>query len=193
VRPIADAIRAILTGYGDAYSHGRFCATHPISAPFDRLRATLAETLPVATYRPTLKLDYSFGVGRWARVPWLALLDPRSASSIGEGVFIALLFRADLAGVFLALTQGTRDFDLPRQATHKRTARLRVQGASLAAHGFHVDDGMDLASDGRLAKRYEEVTAAYKLYRLDGLPSDTMIVGDLDAALTVYKSLPNHF
>ena len=55
---------------------------------------------------PTIKVKWSLGMGNWARVPWIALLDNRETNTTQSGVYGVFLFREDMSGVYITYNQG---------------------------------------------------------------------------------------
>src|SRR5688572_2458938 len=64
------------------------------------------ERFPSVLERSTLKVKASIGMGNWAVVPWVALFDTRDTTSTKKGVYVILLFRADMSGVYVTMNQG---------------------------------------------------------------------------------------
>jgi len=194
VNPIADAIKKILATYCQAYTQDYFSSKHAVFQSFGELATALKATEPVRGY-PTLVTKWSVGQGRWALVPWLALLDSRTTSKVSEGTYVVILFRADMSGVYLTLNQGTTGHSTSVYGTplsrglHERTKRLRARCSQLADEGFEVGDGLDLRSKARLAKSYEDAVIALRFYSSDSVPPDKAIVADLDHVLAAYRKL----
>ena len=46
------------------------------------------------------------GMGNWADVPWIAILDPEVTTTVQTGYDVVYLFSADMKQVFLSLNQG---------------------------------------------------------------------------------------
>ena len=185
-------LEAVLAAYEEARAADRFTRAHPLADTFRRLHGALARLPPVAS-RPTLEADWSAGVSRWARVPWLALLDTRETRSTRQGVHAAYLFREDLSGVYLVLTQGITEprrqlgGPVARATLRQRAADLRAFGRGLAARGFHLDDLIDLRSaDPAVGRDAEATVIAYRLYDTGSVPDDEVLAEDLEALLAAY-------
>lgn len=145
--------------------------------------------------RPTLKIKWGVGKGRWAHVPWIALLDERETKSTSHGVFSVFLFRADLSGVYLALNQGiarlakTDGVRESRRKLRERADQLRRDMPSLQTLtkvGFSIDHRIDLHSSDELAKNYEASIVGYKLYPRSEIPNDADLLNDLEQLLVAY-------
>jgi MrcB-like, N-terminal domain/AAA domain (dynein-related subfamily) len=195
--PIRERLQEILAGYGEAK---RRKGVGEQSLPRVALREACERfeaSVPVRA-RATVKVSSSTGTGRWAEVPWIAFLDTRVTSTIQSGVTVMLLFRADMTGVYLAVTQGVNaETKAERQqkrgkktAWGKLSARartLRPQFAVLEPHGFRLDDGIELESRSDTSLGYKAAVIAHKLYPQDSLPDDVALLADLDAALDAYR------
>ena len=112
-------------------------------------------------------------------------LDPRRRDCV-------YLFREDMSGLYLALSQGVT---APRRTLtptdFERTVRGRVDAlrslaTNIEGRGFRLDDDMDLRGNDHYARDYVTATAAYRFYGPDTLPSDTGLADDLEMLLSVY-------
>jgi MoxR-like ATPase len=152
------------------------------------------ETLPSVIHRPTIRVTWSVGQGNWARVPWIAFLDRRETETTQRGIYVVLLFREDMSGVYVTFNQGVTE---PKelhggtaglQLLRENAAALREQSAELAGVGFRLDPDIDLRTEGGLGRDYEAATIAYKLYERGRVPNDDDITRDLEAVLSVYET-----
>lgn len=135
-----------------------------------------------------------FGVGRWAKVPWLVILDPRETTTPQQGVAVALNFRQDMAGITLSLNQGTaRDLaekgrKEARAAWRSRANHARTLIGDLASVGFRLDGDISLGQDdGHTAGDLAARTIAWTAFPVDALPDDTTLNRLLDALLVGYE------
>lgn len=48
----------------------------------------------------------SVGQGRWAEIPWVCIFDKTISIKTTKGIYIAILFKADMSGFYLTLNQG---------------------------------------------------------------------------------------
>jgi hypothetical protein len=189
---VCAGLETVLAGYERARAGEPFGRGHPLWATFRGLEEEL-RALPAVAGRATLHTDWSAGVSRWARVPWVAFLDEREARSTQQGVHAAFLFREDLSGVYLVLTQGIGEprrqlgVAVARSTLRQRGADLRAYARDLPARGFHLDDLLDLrGADPAPGRDAEASVIAYKLYEAGAVPGDAELAADLEAALTAY-------
>lgn len=143
---------------------------------------------------PTIKLDYGIGVGSIANVPWLALLDSRITNTTQSGIYCVYLFKADMSGVYLTFNQGVgrKEGIVPNKARLQELQSLaetiRLKVSSLRDFGFSLDNKINLADSGQTGKAYEKSTIAYKYYPKGELPSDQVLIEDLENVLNAYQN-----
>lgn len=185
-------LETVLARYEEARSGEPFGREHPLWETFRALRDEVAR-LPAVTSRPTLEVGWSAGGGQWARVPWVALLDTRETRTPRRGLHVAFLFRQDLSGVYLVLTQGIVEprrqlgAVVARATLRRRADDLRGFCRDLPARGFAVDDLLDLRlDDAGLERDYEASVVAYRFYEVGDLPGDDVLAADVEAVLDAY-------
>jgi len=151
--------------------------------------------LPSLERYPTIRVDASLGKGRWAAVPWIALMDERETKSTQRGIYIVLLFSEDRSGVYLTLNQGITDIikehgrTTGRRSLEANAEKLRAKVGYLREFGFSVDRGIDLHTAPGRGQEYEHSTVAYKLYSSGAVPDDASLDHDLDALLQAYAAV----
>jgi hypothetical protein len=93
---------------------------------------------------------------RWPR--WIALLDKRETETTQSGIYVALLFREDMSGVYVTFNQGVIEPKRVHCGTsgllllREKAAALRQQCAELAGVGFQLDPDIDLRTEGTLGR-----------------------------------------
>lgn len=188
---IGELFDRVIEGYVEATQNEPFGKSAEMYGVFEDLRGALTRSDSVSQ-RPTLSVQASVGVGNWAHVPWIALLDSRAARSTQDGVYCVYLFRRDMSGFYLTLNQGVtiprqeRGWKAAREFLAARAADVRAFGQTLLQHGFSLDTDLDLRSDG-LGSQYQASTIAHKFYTAGQLPEDDELLRDLDRALEVYS------
>jgi 5-methylcytosine-specific restriction protein B len=118
--------------------------------------------------RDSIQVDYGYGMGSMANVPWVALLDKRITSNTRDGTYCAYLFRADLSAVYLTIDQGvgrgvggsTRKSI--GKTLHTQAIALRPIFRDLDRYGFLLDDTIDLRDPGSTGQAYEEAAVVHK-------------------------------
>jgi 5-methylcytosine-specific restriction protein B len=194
------SIRALLKRILDDYPaarQGTFSGTGDVPTTFRELRAVLTNTDALAT-RQDVVVKPSFGQGNWARVPWIALLDPRETTTTQRGVYPVILFREDMSGLYVTVAQGVTEpraagrAELERHLKETAEAVRRTVPAAMLDRNFQFDSRIDLRSKGDLARNYELSVIAHKFYEGGALPSDDDIVSDLEAALQTVDRFIEH-
>jgi hypothetical protein len=147
----------------------------------------LPEPMEAAKVRP------SVGQGNWARVPWIAVLDPRETSTTQRGVYPVLLIPEDLHGVYMTLAQGVTELNrtLKRagaaEELRRRVELIRPRLGRLESAGFSLQGQPDLG-DSPLGRDYATSTIALKFYA----PNDLPLAGidrDVTVLLETYDEL----
>jgi hypothetical protein len=190
--PLQAEFERILKDYETA-RHETFGRQHPIWSAFSAIQQQLAEH--VGPPPEGLLVKASMGAGNWAKVPWVALMDPRETTTTQAGIYCVYLFREDLSGVYLTLNQGvtepkrlhgTRE---GRRLLGKTAAEAREVCRYLERSGFTLDDEINLRAARGLGVDYENSTIAYKLYSRGFVPDDALLLHDLDLLRTAYQDV----
>lgn len=164
---------------------------------FHSLKAHLVSSPPLKNRDRTIWVDACFGSEQLANIPTVVFVDEREYKSALSNVFCALLFKADMTGIYLALCQelGVSQDRIPTlkhlEDLEKTTARLRhffLFQTLAQQHGFSIDDSINLGDMNIGGKAYEKATIAYKFYPTNRIPSDWEIENDLDNILSTYEN-----
>jgi predicted ATPase len=166
-------------------------AGHPAHLHLRRLQQALLDAKAVRRH-PHLLVTGSIGKGRWASVPWAALLDRRLTTSAQSGLYVSYLFAADMSAVHLCLGFGTSGKPSPALAAEGPAlpydvanwqARPGVQ--ALRAFGFTFQQPQ-LHADRGLGVDYPRAVIAHKAYPREQLPPDPALEQDLGNVLHLY-------
>lgn len=184
-----DALQRIATSYPKARQQ-KF-ADHPLAA-FIRNEATVALKDALGSEARHLLIRGSAGVGRWAEVPWLAIMDPQITDTPQQGYLVAYLFPPPGRRVVLSLlvgfgylrkTLGTKE---ARAEIAKRVARLRRRvGKELERFQettLHVGD----CPPSSRAAFYEAAHVMGKTYQVP-LPGEQRMLNDLREMVKLYR------
>jgi hypothetical protein len=168
---------------------------HPVLWPLiGQLKAAIS-AFPAMESRPQIRLSWSLGAGNWANIPWIALLDERETHSTERDVYVVFLFRQDMSGVYLCLSQGVTDVfkQFGRTAGNTelttRAEAYRKFLRNLPSLGFDLSAAPDLRTDGALGNAYERGTIAHKLYETGSVPADSVLADDLSHLLDAYGAV----
>jgi hypothetical protein len=128
----------------------------------------------------------SIGMGRWAKVPWLAILDEEITTTTQEGVYVVYLFSEDMERIYLTFNQGVTNTSKEELQTTRDNLRQELNMQKMK-----IDNEMDLASGGT-GKKYEQSTIGDILYSADEIInqriSEQKLRDDLFYLMSVYKS-----
>jgi hypothetical protein len=188
---LRDNLERVMAEYVAARTGGQFGKTHELWSVFTELKKAFRLLGPVEA-NPNIRVKASVGQGNWTKVPWIALLDERETDTTQKGVYVVLLFRQDMSGVYLTLAQGVtepqKQFGAKdaRAFLHRRSAEVRTYIQDLAAYGFALDDGIDLKADPGLGADYADSVIAYKLYEKGSVPDDETVESDVAALLQAH-------
>jgi hypothetical protein len=170
---------------------GPFQKTPSLWDAMSKVKSRLEQFTAVRS-RPDLLINISVGLGNWATVPWIAILNTRITQSTREGVFVVLLITADLERIFLTLNQGTTNLvqELGEREAQKRmldiATKTRGPVSNLVAAGFALDNEIKLGGGGWLAKNYEIGTIAHVDFKTNEVPDDPQMNELLEAVLDAY-------
>src|SRR5207302_266362 len=116
----------------------------------NRLRSAI-EALPAVRAHPQVRVSWSLGLGHFARVPWIALMDQRETTSTQRGIYGVFLFPEDMSGVYLTLNQGVTDITNEhgrpegRKILRERARTIR-SNVSANLSSFSLDEGIRLST-----------------------------------------------
>jgi MrcB-like, N-terminal domain len=185
-----DLLRAFLREFAKARS-GPFQKTEPLWNAMSDLKGRL-EQFPAVQSRPELLINVGVGLGKWAAVPWIALLNTRITQSTQEGVYVVFLIAKELDRIFLTLNQGTSTLvhELGQREAQKRMLDVAIKTrpliSDLTGAGFTLDNKINLGGSGWLAKNYEVGTIAHVDFGVNDIPNDDRMNELLKAALDAY-------
>ncbi len=136
-----------------------------------------------------IRIQGSVGMGNWATVPWLALMDTRITKSTQYGEYIVYLFAEDMSAVYLTFNQGvTKPIQERGRKEGYKFLQQRVTEIreSLDFQAFSKDENIQLTSAG-LGRDYQVSTVAYKRYDASHIPSDDQLIADLEQLMSTYQ------
>ena len=130
----------------------------------------------------------SIGNGRFASVPWIAIMDKKITKSTTKGIYIVFLFSEDGEKIYLTLNQGITYFD------EKKYDRSLVKKASKKIYETIQNPEsktvmIELNSSTKLGQGYEKTTISGFEYSVNNIPSENIIIDDLEKLIKDYKKL----
>ncbi|SEW06491.1 DUF3578 domain-containing protein [Luteibacter sp. 329MFSha] len=168
-------------------------AKHPMAAFIRAELPALVQGL-LRTESRHLIVEGSPGKGNWARGPWIALFDPFVTTSAQKGYYGCLLFREDMRGAYLCLTQAMTEAKALYRADAKTALKARAQNfrAMIGGRPNNFDlDNIDLApsSPQNDTSFYEAGNVLAKFYPSGEVPADSVIRTDLEQLSLLYNQL----
>ena len=184
------AIRRILTEY--LYAASTPIRQHPLAS---YIREDLAKLVSESAgeAKNGLRIKASAGQGVWVRGPWVGLFNPIVTTSAQAGYYACLLFREDMAGVYLSLNQAMTEAKKNYKSDAKTALRARAANfrAMLGDRKAFPLTVIDLApsSPSNDTAFYEAGNIFAKYYQGGDLPSEQELKDDLEAMLDMYDAL----
>ncbi|QTH42027.1 DUF3578 domain-containing protein [Cohnella sp. LGH] len=137
---------------------------------------------------PNLRVQASVGMGTWATIPWIAIMDRRLTETTQKGEYIVYLFSEDMSSVYLTFIQGVTEPNKNGKNEAYKYFRHKVQEirSMIPLEGLQKDEEIHLTSGG-LGRDYQVSTVAYYKYDGDNLPSEEQLSADLENLVDNYK------
>jgi MoxR-like ATPase len=182
---IKDYLAKIVSEYKEARLHEEF-AGHELG---DLMRHQLPEFLE-EKLSSNYKIDNyiikgSIGMGNWAKVPWLAIMNKDITTTTQEGVYVVYLFSQDMERVYLTFNQG-----VTRSTKEEFTNNRDKLRAKMDLGDFKTDNEIDLAESGK-GKAYELSNICYQKYKAEQLInnqiSEKELIEDLIEIMKIYQ------
>jgi MoxR-like ATPase len=175
----------IVSKYKEARLHEEFAGHELGDLMRHELPKYLEEQLASHFDIEDYQIKGSIGMGNWAKVPWLAIMNKDITTTTQEGVYVVYLFSQDMERVYLTFNQGvTRS--TKEEFTNNRD-RLRNE---MNLGNFKTDNEINLAEDGK-GKDYELSNICYKKYEADKLINEQFteseLIDDLVKMMEIYQ------
>lgn len=168
-------------------------AGHPIGTLF---RQTIPEQIRSFSFiDPKYKIQGSVGMGNWANIPWIAVMDKRITETTQYGEYIVYLFSEDMESVYLTLAQGVtvpKDELGKKEGYHYLEQKANELRELLPLEDMQKDDGINLTSRSGLGRDYQVSTVAYIRYDRNAIPDDDQLLADLENVVSNYKMYVDH-
>ncbi|WP_339289353.1 DUF3578 domain-containing protein [Ureibacillus sp. FSL K6-0786] len=128
------------------------------------------------------KVIGSAGVGNWAAVPWIAIMNTEITTSTQRGFYLVYLFSEDMKKVYLTLAQGVTE----TSKSEMEEINNEIRSILPLNTRFKYEPKIKLGK-GNLAKQYEDSVAVYIEYSKDNIPSNEVLIKDLYEMLDLYE------
>jgi len=142
-----------------------------------------------------VRVSSAFSQGKQSTItPWIALFDVKENTALYREVYLMLLFKADMSGVYLTVNQGAgMMYSAPIYVLNylddvdAGSIELKKEFLQLLDSGFSFDGNIDLADSGIIAEAHERATVVYKFYDRNQLLLEDEIESDIDKVLDAYE------
>lgn len=192
-RPFATLFSEMLEKFEQARRH-RFQEIPDLWTLMDEIQTRL-ENLDSVIKRPHITSKWSLGKGKWASVPWIALLNRDVTTSTQSGVYVGLLVSEDLSAIYATLNQGVTELvnELGHTAAlrtlQERSDAYRGQLRRIGERGITLSNDIDLKTDKWRGKHYVVGTIAYERFDRRAFPSDQRFEEVLEALMSAYDQV----
>ena len=124
----------------------------------------------------------SVGMGKWASVPSIAIMNKNITTSTQRGYYIVYLFSEDMERLYLTFAQGITETSKDEMERIKEDIRQSI----VMDDEVRKDDEIFLGN-GYRPKQYASSTAAYIRYDRNNMPSEEVLVSDLKNMIDYYE------
>lgn len=128
-------------------------------------------------------INGSAGTGRWASIPWVAIMSRTVTTSTRRGYYLVYLFSEDMTKVYLTIAQGVEDTPQKEMLRIKEEIKKFVPEAGKAK----TDENIYLG-ESQKARQYAQSTSAYIKYEIDDIPDDSILAMDLEEMINIYEN-----
>jgi len=182
---IKDYLAKIVSEYKEARLHEEFAGHHLGDLMRHQLPEFLEEKLSSNYKIDNYIIKGSIGMGNWAKVPWLAIMNKDITTTTQEGVYVVYLFSQDMERVYLTFNQG-----VTRSTKEEFTNNRDKLRAKMDLGDFKTDNEIDLAESGK-GKAYELSNICYQKYKAEQLInnqiSEKELIEDLIEIMKIYQ------
>ncbi|PTV97832.1 dynein-related subfamily AAA family protein [Halanaerobium saccharolyticum] len=182
---IKDYLAKIVSEYKEARLHEEFAGHHLGDLMRHQLPEFLEEKLSSNYKIDNYIIKGSIGMGNWAKVPWLAIMNKDITTTTQEGVYVVYLFSQDMERVYLTFNQG-----VTRSTKEEFTNNRDKLRSKMDLGDFKTDNEIDLAESGK-GKAYELSNICYNKYEAEQLINNQIpeseLIDDLIQMMKIYQ------
>lgn len=135
----------------------------------------------------------SIGQGNFAKVPWIAIMDPQLTDTTRAGIYIVFLFSADGKKVYLSFDQGISHLRENLKLRDSDIVKLSQEIANRYPLEDEVLKEIKLRANTDLAKGYEKTNIYSYEYIVDQMPADEIIFQNIESLLLQYKKIKGDY
>lgn len=153
----------------------------------------LPEEIKTFLHRNDIKVMGSMGKGITTLYPWITILNESITKSPQYGIYIGYLFKSDMSGFYLTLTQGITNFKnlFSRDAYTKAQKTVKYFQSQIESQEFETYP-IDLNSERNdRGYGYEQTTIISKFYSYNNIEEERLRY-DLLTMLKIYDDIVQH-
>ena len=132
-----------------------------------------------------IEVKASCGTGSWTYYPWIAIFNPNITRTIQEGVYIVYLFSEDMKRVYLTLNQGYTNLKKQLGSKESKAQMIKIRNDirnSLDKRKFIANNELKIGKP-----EYEDGCIFYKEYQYNNLPTNEVLIKDLQSMINIYE------
>src|SRR5690606_30738529 len=114
-----------------------------------------------------LQVIGSVGKGNWTYTPWIVILDQRLTTAVQEGLYVAIIFAADMSRFYVGLQQAVTQ--QTRLTLLREGERLRRHSAFAGLREFDTGP-VDLAVRGGVGVDYQQAFIYHRSFAREHVP-----------------------
>ena len=155
----------------------------------------LNATIQKENRKNPFRVKGSYGEGKLARIPWVAIFNQSITESARKGYYIVLLFSQDMQSCYLSLNQGVTNYV---ETYGQANALQRMQKVAKQAlnyftpHAETIKGNINLKAEGDLGQCYEKGNIEAFYYEKSNLPTQKQFEQHVEILLGHYEQLFNH-
>lgn len=135
-------------------------------------------------------LEGSPGRGNWANCPWFAIFDSIKTTHARSGYYLVYIFREDMKGLYLCLSQGVTEISKIYKKDDKIVLVTRANDyRNRLLYNEKDNIEIDLNSNLSLPRLYEKGTILARYYDKANFPDNEVLKKDFADFLSYYKQL----
>ena len=141
--------------------------------------------------RQDLTVKGSMGQGNKTDYPWVSILNKDITRSTKYGLYMVYLFKKDMSGFYLALSQGITHFvDTYKKKKYESVRKVVEYFQDRTDDGYFSKQLIDLgdARKGTLGYGYEQATILSRFYESNKFTTEELI-GDFKRMLAIYDEI----
>lgn len=151
---------------------------------------TLSEQIQQKLDRKKYLVKYSCGKGNKVEVPWICIFNKEITTTAKCGIYIAYLFRKDMQGFYLTITQGITEFKEKYKLegyTYAKEA-TRYFRDIIKTNKFSKENINLNVKKGTLGYGYEKTTIISKYYEINNY-TNHQLETDLKEIIKIYNNI----